>query len=201
MKRINIALLCLYSLAYGEEAKFLGRIVQQAKIPKEIITKERLAQDKAERFNKNFITFSAVYKPTYSLLENLNEALTHYNNQPLEYQRHYSNITHIDALINQLQQKELTIALTRLLQYKTSNKDNQQALEMINNLKKVIATIETTLKKLSSDQQLLIQFSDSTPEKIAHITVADYFKHYLGKQLFFKIKKIKRALSNWDHRQ
>lgn len=199
MKKICIALLCFYSIrAYGEEAELIGKISRQTKIPKEIITKERLAQDHTERFNRNFTSFSTLYKPIYSLLENLNDTLLNYLNKPLEYQRQYNNVNHIDALINQLHQKDLTIALAKLLQYKTLSKNNQQAQEMIINLKKITTSIEETITKLSSNEQLLVTFSDTTPEKIAHVNVADYFKHYLGKKLFFKIKKIRRALNNWD---
>jgi hypothetical protein len=202
MKKISLALLYFLSI-YGEEVKFLGRIVRQAKIPKEIITKERLDQDNTMRFKRYLESFSGVYNPLYNLLKNLDEALKQYSTQSLDYQRQYSNIGHIDAFINQIRQKDLTIALTRLLHYRASNPnpDHQPANEMIENLRKIIASIEKTLNKLASNQQLLITFSDTTPEKIAHVTVADYFKHYLGKRLFFKIKKIKRSIGNWDHKR
>lgn len=202
MKKVSLALLCFYASLQGQdEKKLIGRIVEQAKIPKEIITKEKLIAYNNARYEKYIPTFISFYKPVYGLLENLYNALKHYSDQPIEEQKLYSNITHLDSFINQLQQKDLTIAITRLLHYRSSNLSlNHHSNEMITNLKKVIDNIEATIKKLSSKQKLLVPFSDSTPEKIAHITVADYFRHYMGRKFFTKIKKIKRAIYNWNQK-
>lgn len=202
MRKVSFALLCIYASIHGQhEKKLIDRIRQQAKEPKEIITKEKLIEYNTARYEKYVPTFTSFYKPVYGLLENLYNALKRYSDEPLESQKLYSNITHFDSIINQLQQKDLTIAITRLLHYRLSNQHlNHHSNEMIVDLKKMIDNIEATIKKLASNQKLLVPFSDATPEKIAHITVADYFRHYVNRKFFTKVKKIRRAINNWNQK-
>ncbi len=204
MKKSAIAVcIGLYSSMCGQETKFLGRIVQRAKVPKIAINNEIIQKNFLIRFQNELSNFLMDYRPVYRLLENLNSALITYSNQPLAYQQNYRNVAHFDALINQIKQKNLTVAITKLLQYKTSIKNQvaEQADLLIENLKKVVQDIQTTLAKLSTNNNLFIEFVDNPPAKIAHVFIADYFKNYVSKQFFFRIKKIKRAIINWENKQ
>lgn len=187
-------------LITSEEKKLLKRITKFTKVSQKPIDKETIQKDHQARFHKRLSSFITEYEPVYGLLENLNAALTSYSSQPLNYQTNYQNIAHFDGLINQIKQKDLTIAITKLLHYKTydTNQDAQQANLLINNLKKIVSQITTILATLASNKTLLTQFTDNPPEKIAQVSVADYFKNYVTKQFTFKTKKLKRSLTNWE---
>jgi len=200
MKKTGIlVLLVLHTVLLSEEKKFLERITKQAKVSRARINTEKIQYDHLLRFQNELTYFMNDYGPFWALLENLNNALNAYSKQPISYQKQYRNVVQLNALIGHIKQKNLIRAITKLLQYKTPV--TVQADAYIKNLKKLIQSIEEMIAQLSSNKELTVPFIDNPPEKIAEVTIADYFKNYLGKQFFFKIKKIKRSVINWDSKK
>lgn len=202
-KSIIFLTLGLHLFACGQDRKFLERIDQRAKIPKEAIDIAAIKADFLKRFERELKSFYKFYTPVYQLLENLNNYLIFYSKQPLEYQKNYRNVAHFESLINQIRQKDLTIAITKLLQYKTPyiNGITQQAEKSIDALDLLLQNIDSVVDKLASNKELSTRFIDTPPDKIKRVTVINYFKYYVKGQLFFKLKKIRRSIINWRNKQ
>lgn len=197
-KKYLLIILCILSKLYAPHRHSLN--IKQVPAGTEITSQAaNLFYD--TQYQKQYIKLQQKTSEFVSIINNFLQQLNTFATQPLAYQQNYTNFEKILAASNAIKQKPLVIAMTKLLQFKTST--NQQSIaagdKLINQINTLIRTTENTLAKLSA-KSAWAQTNFSKTQKIpSKKTIAQVFDKKIAKPFAFKIKKIKRAITNWQH--
>jgi hypothetical protein len=193
---VSIITLPLHLNAVQTYQKFQMPLLQKQKI----ISNETINEFEKARFQKEFTNVIKAFNHFKAVLENFKNRVITYSQQPLSYQKNYDNFEQLFISFDHIKQKPLTIGITKLLQYKSAASPEmlEKANRFIDDLKKIVVDVGTTLKTIGDKTEWENAQFDNSQKISSDDSIAEAFKDSLITKFPFKIKKIRRSITNWQ---
>lgn len=197
MKKFFLTLLlfgCAFQLPIAS-VQFKPAPVQQ-----EVITKKMLDNYNSKRFQEELKTTKPDVIQFKNEIEKFKQHVQKFAQQPLNFQKNYDNFAQLLINLEHIQQKPVSITITKLAQYKSAaqKQDLSLANNLIEGLDKTISDTENSFQTILASKPDWSTTTFNPNKKIdSQVTLTEAFNDTLIKIFPVRIKKIKRSIINW----